>query len=466
MTSLSETSLLAGAAGQSTGYTIGQSILFNDDDSAYMAKTFSSAGNRRTFTISTWVKRGNLSTNQMIFGPYTSSSGSGTYGAFRFPNGNTFDIFDYTNGTNNYYYSSSPTLFRDTNAWYHIVANVDTTRVTASERIRVFINGVRDVGWSGNDDYYPSLNYEGQFNNALVHEIGRTQANTQKLDAYLAEFHFLDGYAYDSSYFGEFDSNDIWIPKEYTGSYGSNGFKIDGRDSSDLGDDESGNGNDFSTSGLTAADQVLDSPTNNHGVFNNLEKDLRYTTTLSNGNKTITFPSGSSGYSGTRLGFFRNTGKAYAEFKVGQTYSHTNGDGIAVFVCDDSNDPVSVGGGGSGYTGSYTALDGIIYDGGSNQGTGTTWNSVGAVIGVYVDFDSGKGWFSKDGTVQTVNGTPNVNNGTNPHFTFTANETLTVGAGGVHYGTVGIVTLQNHEDEWDTTPTGYTPFSTLAESEA
>jgi hypothetical protein len=325
---------------------------------------------------------------------------------------------------------------------------------------------VRDVGWSGNDDYYPSLNYEGQFNNALVHEIGRTQANTQKLDAYLAEFHFLDGYAYDSSYFGEFDSNDIWIPKEYTGSYGSNGFKIDGRDSSDLGDDESGNGNDFSTSGLTAADQVLDSPTNNHGVFNNLEKDLRYTTTLSNGNKTITFPSGSSGYSGTRLGFFRNTGKAYAEFKVGQTYSHTNGDGIAVFVCDDSNDPVSVGGGGSGYTGSYTALDGIIYDGGSNQGTGTTWNSVGAVIGVYVDFDSGKGWFSKDGTVQTVNGTPNVNNGTNPHFTFTANETLTVGAGGVHYGTVGIVTLQNHEDEWDTTPTGYTPFSTLAESEA
>ena len=468
MTSLSETSLLSGAAGQSTGYTIDQSILFNDDDSAYMAKTFSSAGNRRTFTISTWVKRGNLSTNQMIFGPYTSASGSGTYGAFRFPNGNTFDIFDYTNGTNNYYYSSSPTVFRDTNAWYHIVANVDTTRVTASERIRVFINGVRDVGWSGNDDYYPSLNYEGQFNNTLVHEIGRTQANTQKLDAYLAEFHFIDGYAYDSSYFGEFNSSDIWIPIEYTGSYGSNGFKIDGRDSSDLGDDESGNGNDFSTSGLTAADQVLDTPTNNHGVFNNLEKDLRYSTTLSNGNKTISFGSGSTGWSGTRLGLFRSNGKAYAEFKVNQAYSHVNGDGITVFVCDDTSDPVSAGGG----TGSakleaaYNAIDGSIYDGTSSQGTGTTWNSVNAVIGVYVDFDSGKGWFSKDGTVQTVNGTPNVSNGTNPHFTFTANKTLTVGAGGVHYGTQGIVTIQNHESEWSTTPTGYTPFSTLAEGEA
>ena len=85
---------------------------------------------------------------------------------------------------------------------------------------------------------------------------------------------------------------------------------------------------------------------------------------------------------------------------------------------------------------------------------------------LYVDFDSGKGWFSKDGTVQTVNGTPNVSNGTNPHFTFTANKTLTEGAGGVHYGTQGKVTIQNHESEWSTTPTGYTPFSTLAEGEA
>ena len=180
MTSLSETSLLSGASGQSTGYTIDQSIRFNDDDNAYLAKTFSSAGNRRTFTISTWIKRGNISSNQMIFGPFTSASGSGTYGAFRIPSGDTFEFFNYTNGTNNFYYSTSPRVLRDTNAWYHIVASLDTTLVTASERIKVYINGVRDVGWSGNDDYYPSLNYEGQFNNALVHEIGRTQANTQK----------------------------------------------------------------------------------------------------------------------------------------------------------------------------------------------------------------------------------------------------------------------------------------------
>ncbi len=282
---------LTGASAQSTGYTIDQSIRFNDDDNAYLAKTFSSAGNRRTFTISTWVKRGNLSTNQMIFGPYTSSSGSGTYGAFRFPNGNTFEFFDYTNGTTNYAYYTSPRLFRDPSAWYHIVAALDTTLVIASERIKVYINGVRDVGWSGNVDYYPSLNYQGQFNNALVHEIGRTQANTQKLDAYLADFHFIDGYAYDSSYFGEFkEDTDIWIPKEYTGSYGSNGFKIDGRDSSDLGDDESGNGNDFATNGLASNDQRADTPTNNQITFNPLNNQ-QSGGTLTNGNLDYTGPS-------------------------------------------------------------------------------------------------------------------------------------------------------------------------------
>jgi len=467
MTSLSETSMLSGASGQSTGYTIDQSILFNDDDSAYMTRTFS-ASNRKTLTFSCWVKRGNLGTNQNIFGPETSLSGSGTYGVIRINPQNELDIFDYTNGTTNWRLQSTQ-LLRDPIAWYHFVFSMDTSNSISSERLRMYINGQRVTDFDV--ETYPSLNYQGQWNNNLTHQIGAIQRGTsnQYLDGYLAEIHFLDGYAYDPSFFGEFNSSGIWIPKEYTGSYGSNGFFIDGRDSSDLGDDESGNGNDFTTSGLTAADQVLDSPTNNHGVFNNLEKDLRYSTTLSNGNKTINFASGSSGFSCTRLGLFRSNGQAYAEFKVNQAYSHVNGDGITICVLNDSQDPVSAGGG----TGSakieaaYNAIDGSIYDGTSSQGTGTTWNSVNAVIGVYIDFESGKGWFSKDGTVQTVNGTPNVNNGTNAHFTFTANTPLTVGAGGVHFGTPGIVSLQNHVNEWDTAPGGsYTPFSTLAEGEA
>ena len=456
MTSLSETSILSGSSGVSTGFTLDQSIRFNDDDSAYLSKTWSGAGDKTKFTFSCWVKRGNITSRQCLL-------------SFRqdvpleFEADDTLRVFLFGGTALN-----TNRVFRDPAAWYHIVLSVDSTAGIGPERVRLYINGVRETSFSATS--YPSQNATANiYTSSLENYIGRIVNSTYYFDGYMAEIHFTDGYSYGPEYFGEFkEDTNIWTPKEVSEvTYGTNGYHIDGRDSGDLGDDESGNGNDFTSNNFAANDQVLDSPTNNHGVFNYLEKDLRYSTTLSNGNKTITFPSGSSGYSGTRLGLFRSNGKAYAEFKVGQAYSHTNGDGITVFVCDKTQDPVSAGGGqNSSYTGSYTALDGIIYAGGSNQGTGTTWNSVDAVIGVYIDFDSGKGWFSKDGTVQTVNGTPNVSNGTNPHFTFTANETLTVGAGGVHYGTVGIVTLQNHVDEWSTTPTGYTPFSTLAEGVA
>tara|TARA_E500000331_G_scaffold201691_1_gene193622 strand:- start:175 stop:1584 length:1410 start_codon:yes stop_codon:yes gene_type:complete len=465
-----QNNLLAGAGAQSSGgttYSIDQSIKFNDDDSAYMSRTLS-ASNRKTFTISLWAKRSNLNSNMNMFGPQTNNTGSGTYGVLRFPAGDTLEFFDYTNGTTNWYYSTSTRVFRDPSAWYHIVASFDTTNAISSERIKVYINGQRETGWSGNS--FPTLNYEGQWNNNLSHEIGAIQrgSTNQYFDGYLSEIVFLDGTATDCNSFAEFNDSGIWIPKDVSGlTFGTNGFYIDGRDSSDLGDDESGNGNDFTTSGLSSDDQVADSPTNNYGVFNVLEKDLRYSTTISNGNKTITFPSGSTGFSGTRLGLFRSNGKAYAEFKVNQAFSFSSGDGVAVFVCDDTQDPVSAGGGSSAkLEAAYTGVDGIIYDGASNQGTGTTWNTVNAVVGIYIDFDNGKGWFSKDGTVQTVNGTPNVETGANPHFTFTANSTLTVGAGGVHYATPAIVTLQNYAGEWATTPTSYTAFSTKAEGEA
>mgnify|MGYP003327442092 FL=1 len=138
----------------------------------------------------------------------------------------------------------------------------------------------------------------------------------------MAEIHFLDGYAYEPSFYGEFNSSGIWIPKEYTGSYGTNGFKIDGRDSSDLGDDESGNGNDYATSGLAAHDQVSDSPTNNFAVLNQLDKGSN--TTLTNGNLEFT----SSNDGGVRSTVFFNADKYYIEAIVG-TYGNAFTFGIS-----------------------------------------------------------------------------------------------------------------------------------------
>tara|TARA_R100001086_G_scaffold2578_3_gene1784 strand:- start:141 stop:1505 length:1365 start_codon:yes stop_codon:yes gene_type:complete len=451
-----QNNVLLGAAGSgTTRYAIDQSIRFNDGDSAYMYKDFSGAGNQKQFTISLWLKRSLLGSRQDIWSyqqdvPIIIQADDTLLVA----------LFGTTSLVTN-------RVFRDPNAWMHFVLTVDSTQIVSTERIRLYVNGQRETSFS--TESYPSLNADANvWTSGLQLRLFRLYGGTNYYDGYAAEIHYLDGISYGPEFFGETTSNGLWVPKEYTGSYGSNGFKIDGRDSADLGDDESGNGNDFTTSGLTSANQVGDTPTDNHGVFNYLEKDLRYATTIANANKAITFTSGSSGWSGTKLGLYRSNGKAYAEFKLTQAYSFVNGDGVTVFVANDSNDSVSAGGGtgSSKLEAAYNAVDGSIYDGTSNQGTGTTWNTVNAVIGVYIDFDNGKGWFSKDGTVQTVNGTPNVETGDNPHFTFTANTTLTVGAGGVHYGTPGILILQNYAGEWATTPTSYTAFSTKAEGEA
>ena len=282
--------LLAGSSAQGGSvHSIEQSIRFNDDDSAYMSRTLS-ASNRKTFTISLWAKRSNLNSNMNMFGPQTNNTGSGTYGVLRFPTGDTLEFFDYTNGTTNWFYSTSTRVFRDSSAWYHIVASFDTTNAIPSERIKVYINGQRETGWSGNS--YPTLNYEGQWNNNLSHEIGAIQrgSTNQYFDGYLSEIVFLDGTATDCNSFGEFNDSGIWIPKDVSGlTFGTNGFHIDGRDASDLGDDESGNGNDFTTSGLATHDQMADTPTNNHAVMNLLDTNTTPNWTASNGNLDISW---------------------------------------------------------------------------------------------------------------------------------------------------------------------------------
>ena len=365
----------------STGHTISQSIRFNDDDSAYMSRTFS-ASNRKTFTVSLWAKRGNLSSNMNMFGPQTNNTGSGTYGAIRFNPQNTLDFFDYTNGTHNWYYSSSTRVFRDPSAWYHIVASLDTTNATSSERIKVYINGQREVGWSGNSGYYPTLDYQGQWNNNLSHEIGAIQrgSTNQYFDGYLAEIVFIDGQALSCDSFGEFNSSGIWIPKNVSAlTFGTNGFHIDGRDASDLGDDESGNGNDFTTSGLAAHDQVSDTPTNNFATINPLDWVIRNaadSVPLSEGNLKFT-GSDSVGVYGTYNATIEvpNSGGWYFEMVP-----------TAIGSAEKQSQYIYAGG------------IGFLSNGNSSAGSyGSAW-SAGDIIGVAVN-TSGV-WFSINGTWQ------------------------------------------------------------------
>ena len=219
-------SLLQNSNAISTGgdYNLESSLRFRSSASAYLKTTFASAGNRRTWTWSGWVKRGSLTGNQALFTAETSTAGSGTYSLIRFVAGQLI-YFDYTNGTTNHQ-SVCTGQFRDPSAWYHIVVAVDTTQATGSDRCKIYVNGVQQSTTSSNTF---TQNYQGQVNNALLHYIGTAQIGTsnQYFDGYITEVNFVDGQALTPSTFGSYDgTTGVWKPKEYTGTYGTNGFYL------------------------------------------------------------------------------------------------------------------------------------------------------------------------------------------------------------------------------------------------
>ena len=330
---------IMGASGQSTGYTINQSIRFNDDDSAYMYRTPSSSGNRDKWTWSGWIKRGNISANlQMFSAPLGSSAG---YLAIQYGSLDQFMLYQW-NGSGYDFDVRTTQKFRDPSAWYHYVVVYDSGNALSTERVKLYVNGQRITDLTGASGIvYPSQNADSYINNTVQHSIGYyirpPSSGGQYFDGYMAEIHFLDGYAYGPEYFGEFEENGIWIPKEYDGSYGTNGFKIDGRDSSDLGDDESGNGNDFTTSGLAANDQRADSPTNNHVTFNPVAPYIDGATmTFKNGNLDVSNASGAWGSSQTTMGI---PGSGKWTFAVKLTNS-LGGSSYPMFgIIDSSNQP-------------------------------------------------------------------------------------------------------------------------------
>ena len=285
-------------------YEIDQSIRFNDDDSAYLSRTPGSAGDRRTFTFSCWFKRANItSANAPIF-----SAGGDDWLMFLSANTLGFN----TSGSN--YRVVTTQVFRDPAAWTHLVLRVDTTNGTAGDRLRLYLNGSEVTAFG--TDTNPTLNFETSFNNTGEHDIGKLVGASQYFDGYLSEIHHVDGSSLAASSFGKTSSTTgQWIPKKYSGSYGTNGFYLKGESSSDLGNDSSGNNNDYSSSGLAAADQVIDTPTNNFATYSPINLD---SVTLADGNLFCDSASYWSGAAATAV--FPTSGKWYLENLVGNRF--------------------------------------------------------------------------------------------------------------------------------------------------
>tara|TARA_Y100001972_G_C7641693_1_gene322434 strand:- start:401 stop:1780 length:1380 start_codon:yes stop_codon:yes gene_type:complete len=368
-----------------TGYNVANSLRFNNPSTDYLNRTPSSNGNRRTWTFSFWIKRTTTGLVQYIL---SSNDASGNYSTFRF-NGDQIEYYDYFSSAVQYSLKTTR-LFTDTSAFYHILLAYDTTQGTASNRIKLYINGVQETSFATSS--YPTQNYDSFFNStSYVNYLG-TEGGGNNADGYMSEVCFIDGTALDPTSFGEFDEDSpkIFKPKDVSGlTFGTNGFYLDFEDSSALGNDVSGNNNDLTVNNLTAIDQTTDTCTNNFATLNPLLKLSNVT--FSNGNTTVSHTSTGHQSIFSTIGF--DTGKWYFEAKL-----ESKGNYPAIGLGSDTDLP-SVFLGETADSISYF-YQGVIYKNNADAGGTFASYTAGDIIGVALDMDNYKVYFSKNGTFQ------------------------------------------------------------------
>tara|TARA_R100000234_G_scaffold118144_1_gene98000 strand:+ start:649 stop:2052 length:1404 start_codon:yes stop_codon:yes gene_type:complete len=370
-----------------TGYNVANSLRFNDGSSDYLNRTPSSAGNRRTFTISVWLKIGLNGAYRTIIG----AGGGATRDRLQIFNNDTL-VFNLNDSTDAALISSQ--VLRDPSSWYHVVCAVDTTQSTSSNRVKLYLNGSQITSFGTSN--YPTQNYDCRLNNNIETFIGQSSANNFYYDGYMTEFVFIDGQALDPTSFGEFnsDSPTIWQPIDVSGlTFGTNGFYLDFEDSSALGNDVSGNNNDFTVNNLTSADQSTDTCTLNYSTMNPIQ-NLFGKQTFSNGNLQINSPSGDAAAPHSTFGV--SSGRWYVEAKLDSAGS--NQSLIGVSSNEATQTDYHIGRGATSY-GIFSA-NGKIYN---NNDSGTSYGSgysAGNIIGIYLDLEDNKLYFSVNGTLQ------------------------------------------------------------------
>jgi len=399
--------LLAGGA---AAYQVPYSLRFRAANSAYLERTPASASNRKTWTWSAWVKRGTLggAVSMNLFVGNRAGTTDSTYTDIVFNTSNQFAFRGYS--TN---WRITTAVFRDTSAWYHLVVALDTTQATADDRVKIYVNGTQITAFGTSNN--PALNADLGVNTAQPQSIGRdVSGGGTFFDGYMSEINFIDGQQLSPSSFGQTDSaTGVWVPKKYSGTYGTNGFYLkfaDATSTTTIGNDSSGNANNFTSSGISVTsgvtfDQMLDTPTLNYPVLNPL--DLSGTTgTYSAAN--LNYTKGTAGNAQAYNSITMSSGKWYCEVTMGAD--------IAEFV------PGIIAGsanaGANRYIGQDTFTYAYYYDGRkANAASFSAYGNsyvAGDVIGIILDAENGKLYFSKNGTVQN-SGDPVA--GTNAAFT-------------------------------------------------
>jgi hypothetical protein len=364
------------------------SARFNSGSSDYLSTTTGTATNTDKCTISFWVKRGFKASgdgDHKIIANYTDANNR----CFIFITGdNQFQIFQKLGGSTTISLKTNR-LFRDFSAWYHIVVAVDTTQGTDTNRIKLYINGVQETSFA--TATYPSQNENFRINESSVSlNIGRPGTDTEYLNGYLSEVILIDGQQLAPTSFGVSNSDGVWTPIPYTGTFGTNGFNLQFENAAALGEDSSSNGNNFTVNNLTSIDQSTDYPEVNFATLNPLNQIS--SVAYSEGN--LKFTNSSSTNRLAFANFAMTSGKFYCEMKVvtlGANYTHIGLRNIGsytltnAYVNDPTNEKVSY------------LNDGRVFISGAETSSMPTYTS-GDIVGMACDMDNGYLYYHKNGT--------------------------------------------------------------------
>lgn len=407
-------------ASPSSTYEIDNSCVFNGTD-ASMSRTPGSAGNQKILTQSIWVKRGKITTDQTL-GVNVSGGASTGLGVW-FNADDTMSVY-VLNDSGWVGKLTTTKTFRDPGAWYHVVFSVDTPQAVAANRIKLYINGSQINNLS--IGAYPDQDTTTQFNNTVAHYIGRYASSASYwADMYQAEHHWIDGTALTPSSFGETNDEGVWVPKKYSGSYGTTGFYLDYADGADLGDDNSGQGNDWAESNLAASDQSTDTPSNNFCTVNPIYRGSNTTASAYGattfGNLGLQFSGSADG--GTLCTQIFPTGKFYWEIRVvagGDSSSYDLGGGIADASGSYTKGTERMRGIATGEIG-FNSYNGEVR---FSDSVTKTYSEApfddGDIIGVAADATNGAIYYSKNGTFMGSGDPTSAGSKTNAGATWTA----------------------------------------------
>jgi hypothetical protein len=429
-----------------SGYNLTNSLRFRASATANLQRTPATTTSQTTWTWSGWVKRGSLGTVQYLFGTYPASGQSNsTWIEFGFYANDILAVGGWTTS-----YRQTTQVFRDISAWYHIVLAIDSNQATASNRVRLYVNGTEITAFTTNNN--PSSGQTmGGVNSTVVHCIGNSYplAGTNPFDGYIAENYFIDGQQLTPSSFGSTNAlTGVWQPAKYTGTYGTNGFYLPFTDNSalttssnvGLGKDFSGNANYWTTNNIsitagTTYDSMTDVPTltsattANYAVLNPLWKGANITPT--DGNLTNPLNNGSPNVALSTMPM--STGKWYAEMTNTASYGDV---GLCIVAANLTAPTFTIGA--TTQTGLWEVYDngGGIYvtsDGGAfSSSLGSTRFRPAGTIQFAYDATNGYFWIGRNNTWydSSFGTTGDPATGANPTFTISSSRApFNIGAG-------------------------------------